>query len=66
MSQSEIEHGRSLAVSAALGAAMGAALGAATGHVGMWIAVGIVAYIVITLLGGSRERDKSRERNMKQ
>ncbi len=31
---------------------MGAALGAATGHMGIWVAAGIVAYIVISLVGG--------------
>jgi len=50
MSKTEIEHGRTLGVSVALGAAMGAALGAATGHMGVWIAVGIAAYIAISLV----------------
>jgi hypothetical protein len=52
MTQQEIEHGRSLGVAVALGAAMGAALGAATGHMGVWIAAGIGAYIVITFAVG--------------
>lgn len=32
---------------------MGAALGAAVGHVGIWVAVGIAAYIAISLVGGA-------------
>ena len=66
MSQSEIEHGRSLGVAVALGAAMGAALGAATGHMGVWVAAGIAAYIVITFFAGrSSDRDRSPTRNGK-
>jgi hypothetical protein len=48
----ELHHARSLGLSVALGAAMGAALGAATGHIGVWVAAGIAAYIVISLVGG--------------
>jgi hypothetical protein len=32
---------------------MGAAIGAAIGHMGVWVAVGIVAYIAISLAGGA-------------
>jgi hypothetical protein len=63
MSQSEIEHGRSLGVAVALGGAMGAALGAATGHMGVWVAAGIAAYIAITFLGGHWDRDQTRAKN---
>jgi len=49
----ELHHARSLGLSVALGAAMGAALGAATGHMGVWVAVGIAAYIAISLVGGA-------------
>ena len=49
----ELHHARSLGLSVALGAAMGAALGAATGHMGVWVAAGIAAYIVISLVGGA-------------
>ena len=66
MTQQEIEHGRSLGVAVGLGAAMGAALGAATGHVGVWVAAGIAAYIVITFFAGrSPDRDRTRARNTK-
>jgi hypothetical protein len=51
--QQEVHHARSLGLSVALGAAMGAALGAATGHMGVWVAIGIAAYIAISLLGGA-------------
>jgi hypothetical protein len=38
---------------------MGAALGAATGHMGVWVAVGIAAYIAISLVGawGKKSND---------
>jgi uncharacterized membrane protein YoaK (UPF0700 family) len=49
----ELHHARSLGLSVALGAAMGAALGAATGHMGVWVAVGIAAYIAISIVGGA-------------
>jgi uncharacterized membrane protein YoaK (UPF0700 family) len=49
----ELHHARSLGLSVALGAAMGAAIGAATGHMGVWVAAGIAAYIVISLVGGA-------------
>ncbi|MFZ0685551.1 MAG: hypothetical protein WAM89_08390 [Terriglobales bacterium] len=51
--QEEVHHARSLALSVALGAAMGAAIGAATGHMGVWVAIGIGAYIAISLAGGT-------------
>jgi uncharacterized membrane protein YoaK (UPF0700 family) len=62
----ELHHARSLALSVALGAAMGAALGAATGHIGIWVAVGIAAYIAISLVGGGwskRPNDRQRTTN---
>jgi len=49
----ELHHARSLGLSVALGATMGAAIGAAIGHMGVWVAVGIVAYIAISLAGGA-------------
>jgi hypothetical protein len=49
--QDELHHARSLGLSVALGGAMGAVIGAATGHIGVWVAVGLAAYIVITLVG---------------
>jgi uncharacterized membrane protein YoaK (UPF0700 family) len=54
--QEELHHARSLGLSVALGAAMGAALGAATGHMGIWVAIGIAAYIAISLVGGVRNK----------
>jgi hypothetical protein len=39
---------------------MGAALGAATGHIALWVAVGIAAYIAITLVGGAWSSDRSK------
>ena len=47
----EINRARSLGLAVALGAALGAAGGAVTGHMGVWVAVGIAAYIVITVAG---------------
>lgn len=32
---------------------MGAAIGAATGHMGVWVAIGIGAYIAISLAAGT-------------
>jgi uncharacterized membrane protein YoaK (UPF0700 family) len=58
--QPEVDHARSLGLSVALGAAMGAALGAATGHTGVWVAVGIAAYIVISLAGGAWKKDRNK------
>ena len=57
--QDEIHHARSLGLSVALGAAMGAALGAATGHMGVWVAVGIAAYIAISLAGGAWSKKRN-------
>jgi len=62
----ELHHARSLGLSVALGAAMGAALGAATGHMGVWVAVGIAAYIAISLVGGAwntKSNDQRRTTN---
>jgi hypothetical protein len=39
---------------------MGAAMGAATGHMGVWVAVGIAAYIAISVAGGAW-KTKSRD-----
>jgi uncharacterized membrane protein YoaK (UPF0700 family) len=60
--QEELHHARSLGLSVALGAAMGAALGAATGHMGVWVAAGIAAYIVISLVGGVWSKKPNDER----
>jgi hypothetical protein len=38
---------------------MGAALGAATGHMGVWVAIGIAAYIAISLAGGAWSKKSS-------
>jgi hypothetical protein len=38
---------------------MGAAIGATTGHVGVWVAVGIAAYIAISIVGGAWNGDRS-------
>lgn len=38
---------------------MGAALGAATGHIGVWVGVGIAAYIAISLVGGVWNRSRN-------
>jgi hypothetical protein len=59
MRHEDTEHARTLGVAVALGAAMGAAGGAVTGHVGVWVAAGILAYIVITLFSGSWDRDRT-------
>ena len=51
--QEEVHHARSLGLAVALGGAMGAAMGAAIGHVGIWVAAGILMYIVLTAVGGT-------------
>jgi len=56
----EINHARTLGLAVALGAALGAAMGAATGHMGVWVAVGIAAYIAITVAGGAWTRNRNR------
>jgi hypothetical protein len=64
--QEELHHARSLGLSVALGGAMGAAIGAGTGHTGIWVAVGIAAYIAISLVGGAwskRPNDHRRTTN---
>jgi hypothetical protein len=48
----EVQKARSLGLAVALGAALGAAAGAVTGHMGVWVAVGVAAYIVISVAGG--------------
>ena len=53
----ELHHARSLSLSVTLGAAMGAAIGAATGHIGLWVAAGIAAYVVISLVGGAWSKE---------
>ena len=60
--QEELHHARSLGLSVGLGAAMGAALGAATGHIGVWLAAGIAAYIVISLVGGVSSKKPNDQR----
>ena len=51
--QEEIHHARSVGLAVALGGALGAAIGSAVGHVGLWVAVGLAAYVAISLVGGA-------------
>jgi hypothetical protein len=57
--QQEVHHARSLGLSVALGGVMGAAMGATTGHMGVWVAAGIVVYIVISVAGGAWKQDRN-------
>jgi hypothetical protein len=41
---------------------MGTAIGAATGHIGVWVAVGIAAYIAISLVGGAWSKKPNNQR----